>query len=70
MDCTEWQLSVEPGFAPYIPPRSFDEVEDDEPAEDDDTDIAPADEVPGERIEDVSLPLIHRILFLSFLSSY
>ncbi|CAK7223770.1 hypothetical protein SCUCBS95973_005292 [Sporothrix curviconia] len=56
MDCTDWQLSVEPGYTPYVPPTSIEEDED----EDDDDDeeagetnaIAPPDEIPGERIED------------------
>ncbi|CAK7217426.1 hypothetical protein SBRCBS47491_003162 [Sporothrix bragantina] len=56
MDCTDWQLSVEPGYTPYVPPTSLEEDED----EDDDDDeeageanaIAPPDEIPGERIED------------------
>lgn len=56
IDCTDWQLSVEPGFAPYVPPSSFDEDDEDDMAEDDDDDeIIPVDEVPGERIEDVRL---------------
>ena len=61
IDCTDWQLSVEPGFAPYVPPSSFDEDDEDDAADDDDdNEIIPVDEVPGERIEDVRL-LHHKL---------
>ncbi|KAL1912732.1 hypothetical protein Sste5344_001322 [Sporothrix stenoceras] len=55
MNCTDWQLSVEPGYAPYVPPSSLNEDEEEEEADDDEDDdggIIPIDEVPGERIED------------------
>ncbi|CAK7267442.1 hypothetical protein SEPCBS119000_002554 [Sporothrix epigloea] len=57
MNCTDWQLSVEPGYTPYLPPSSFDddEDEDDDEYDDDDADttctIAPPDDTPVERIE-------------------
>lgn len=62
MDCTDWQLSVEPGYTPYVPPNSFDDDDDDDDDEDeyDDEDagktmlVAPLDDIPGERIENVS----------------
>ncbi|CAK7270439.1 hypothetical protein SEPCBS57363_004104 [Sporothrix epigloea] len=59
MDCTDWQLSVEPGYTPYVPPSSFDDDDDDDDDGDeyDDEDagktrlVAPLDDIPGERIE-------------------
>ncbi|ERS96357.1 hypothetical protein HMPREF1624_07267 [Sporothrix schenckii ATCC 58251] len=54
-DCTDWQLSVEPGFAPYVPPTALNEDDEDDQGDEDEDDhdgIIPIDEVPGERIED------------------
>lgn len=59
MNCTDWQLSVEPGYAPYVPPSSLNEDEEEEEVDDDDDDdggIISLEEIPGERIEDVSSP--------------
>ncbi|CAK7198912.1 hypothetical protein SEUCBS139899_001580 [Sporothrix eucalyptigena] len=52
MDCTEWQLSVEPGYAPYVPPTSREDDEEDDEEVEEEHEIDPADEIPGERIED------------------
>ncbi|KIH94717.1 hypothetical protein SPBR_03727 [Sporothrix brasiliensis 5110] len=48
-------LSVEPGFAPYVPPTALNEDDEDDQGDEDEDDhdgIIPIDEVPGERIED------------------
>ncbi|OAA67207.1 hypothetical protein SPI_01783 [Niveomyces insectorum RCEF 264] len=50
-DCTEWQLSNEPGFTPYIPPTGVDDFDEPELLEDGHADALIQFNEHGERVE-------------------